>query len=210
MGFIIHVSSVSCGVPSFDAEKLQEKELRREHPRSVDDLTWLSCNVELISWPKLGLKFHLLPSSDIRPVRVGCTSSLQSGFLLHMLSLCFSRRVRHRRPDISASGRQRHLRLLHKHLQLWPRSGESPHLYFIARVSGAYVLEKKLLHLSTFETMFFLTISFEGVTHRALQSWEEKARTWTRHEKVKTWNKSVDSSLSGGIFACHECTQCFF
>lgn len=185
MGFIIHVSSVSCG--SFDAEKLQEKELWREHPRSVDDLTWLSCNVELISRPKLDkpeLKFHLLPSS-------------MSLFLLHTLSLCFSRRVRHSRPDISASGRQWHLRLLHKHLQLRPRSGESPHLYFIAWVPGRACTRRSSctsVHLRPCFLGFFLP--FEEVTHRALQTWEEKARTWTRGEKRKGWR------APGGIIGC--------
>lgn len=110
--------------------------------------------------PKLGLKLLLPPSSDIRLVRVGCTASLQSVFhsvgvfLLHTLSLCFSRRVRHSRPDISASGRQRHLRLLHKHLQLRPRSGESPHRHFVAReeaLAPQYIRDYGFFELGAFE-----------------------------------------------------------
>lgn len=201
MGFIIHVSSVSCGVPSFDAGKLQEKELWREHPRSVDDPMWLSWNGELISQPKLGLKFNLLPSSDIRLVCVSCLS-------LHWW-LSSSRALPLFFPDECGIVAQISQPLADSDISAYYISTfsfdhalVSPHIFISSLGCPARMCSRRSsctpVHLTVHWVRF--KVGEEGKTmNEALKS----------ERLMCTWNKSVNSSLSGGIFVCHERMQWF-
>ncbi|XP_035495579.2 cytosolic arginine sensor for mTORC1 subunit 1 isoform X1 [Scophthalmus maximus] len=63
------------------------------------------------------------PSPDLDCIKFFSFSLIDGYISLVMDTEAQRRRVRHSRPDIPAPRRQRHLRLLHQHLQLRPRSG---------------------------------------------------------------------------------------